>query len=177
MYRLCQSRGLLLSDTGSGLFVGRLTPDTKEKINFIEGACVGIEDIYSVFKTDGLARYYEVNSQYPTTDSATVAIPFPFPVTNRFNSNDYNSADLNSIATLIACREIGEAFKVYIILNETKALKSGDFAVVKSEDAFIYEETDFVIESVTRGVDKTSLVLTLPCAYTGVIPESLPLCS
>jgi len=176
MFRLCQSAGLLLHDTGSGLFVGRLDSSTKEKINFMDGECVGINEIYSEFKTDGLARYYEVNSQYPATDSATVQIPFPFPVTKRFNSNDYNAADLTNVATLIACKEIGEAFKVYISLNENKAVKSGDFAIVKNEAIFLSEETEFVIEQVIRGVDSTTLVLTLPCAYTGVIPESLPMC-
>lgn len=176
MFRLCQSAGLLLHDTGSGLFVGRLDSSTKEKINFMDGECVGINEIYSEFKTDGLARYYEVNSQYPATDSATVQIPFPFPVTKRFNSNDYNAADLTNVATLIACKEIGEAFKVYISLNENKTVKSGDFAIVKNEAIFLSEETEFVIEQVIRGVDSTTLVLTLPCAYTGVIPESLPMC-
>jgi hypothetical protein len=176
MFRLCQSAGLLLHDTGSGLFVGRLDSGTKEKINFIDGACVGISEIYSEFKTDGLARYYEVNSQYPATDSATVQIPFPYPITKRFNSNDFNAASLSAAASLIACKEIGEAFKVYITLNENKAVKSGDFAVVKNEDIFIEEESEFVIEQVIRKVDTTSLILTLPCAYTGEIPEQLPLC-
>lgn len=177
MFRLCQSSGLLLHDTGAGLFVGRLGDGTKEKINFIDGACVGVDEIYSEFKTDGLARYYEVNSQYPATDTATVQIPFPFPVTKRFNSNDYNAANLANVASLIACKEIGDAFKVYITLNENKAVKSGDFSVVKNEAIFLSEETEFVIEQVIRGVDSTALILTLPCAYTGVIPESLPMCS
>ena len=177
MYRLCRSGGLLLNDTGAGLFVGRLDEGTKEKINFIDGACVGIDEIYSDFKTDGLARYYEVNSQYPTTDTATVQIPFPFPITKRFNSNDYNAANLERIATLMACDEIGKAFKVYITLNEERAIKSGDFAILKNEDVYINEETDFVIEQVIRQVDSTKLILTLPCAYTGVIPDSLPLCN
>ena len=176
MYRLCRSGGLLLNDTGAGLFVGRLDGETKEKINFIDGECVGIDEIYSQFKTDGLARYYEVNSQYPTTDSATVQIPFPYPITKRFNSNDFNAANLERLAALTACDEIGKAFKVYITLNEDKPIKSGDFAVIKNEDVYIYEETDFVVEQVIRQIDSTALVLTLPCAYTGVIPDSLPLC-
>lgn len=176
MFRLCKSAGLLLHDTGAGLFVGRLNGDTKEKINFIDGECVGIDEIYSEFKTDGLARYYEVNSQYPTTESATVQIPFPYPIIKRFNSNDFNAANLSTAATLIACDEIGKAFKVYITLNENKPLKSGDFATVLNEDAFIYEETDFTIEQIIRTVDSTALILTLPCAYTGVIPDNLPLC-
>ena len=177
MFRLCKAKGLLLTDTGDGLFVGRLTDDKKEKINFIESECKGIASIHSEFKTDGLGRYYELNSQYPTTDSATVAIPFPLPVTKRVESNDFNSRDLENIATRYACDEIGKAFKTYITLNETMALKSGNLVVVQSESAFIDEETTFVIETVIQDEsDKTQIVLTLPCKYTGVIPDKLPLC-
>lgn len=177
MFRLCQSKGLLLQDTGDGLFVGRLNTDVKEKINFIEGEATGIAQINSQFITDGLARYYEVNSQYPQTASATVQIPFPFPITKRFNSNDFNASDLPTIAARIACQEIGKAFKVNVVLNENKPLKSGNIAVVKSASAYIKEETDFVIESVIWRNNNTHVSLTLPCAYTGIIPETLPLCS
>lgn len=176
MYRLCKSKGLLLTDTGDGLFVGRLTSDEKEKINFIENECVGVQSIKPIFKTDGLARYYEVNSQYPKSESATVTIPFPRPITKRFNSNDYNADNLETVASQIACKEIGEAFKIQILLNETKGLKSGDLAILKWDSVYITEETEFVIESSVRKVDSTFIILTLPCAYTGEIPEKLPLC-
>lgn len=178
MSRLCLSRGLLLDDKGNGLFVGRFNPNTAEKINFIEGDCIGVKSIRAEFKTDGLARYYEVNSQYPKTESVTVQIPFPIPIIKRFNSNDYNSEDLQSIATKIACKAIGDAFKLRIVLNEYLAVKKGDFVIVKYPSAKIYKETDFVIEDIIpKAPDETYLILTLPCAYTGIIPEELPLCS
>lgn len=177
MYRLCQSRGLLLNDTGDGLFVGKLKTDGKEKINFVENECTGANSVVSFFNTDGLARYYEVNSQYPQTMSETVAIPFPRPITKRYNSNDFNAENLKTTASQIACRDIGNHFKVKITLNENKNLKSGDISIVKWSSAYIHEETEFVIESVVRNVDLTQITLTLPCAYTGEIPESLPLCS
>lgn len=177
MYRLCQSRGLLLNDTGDGLFVGKLKTDEKEKINFVENECTGVNSVVSFFNTDGLARYYEVNSQYPQTMSETVAIPFPRPITKRYNSNDFNAENLKTTAAQIACRDIGNHFKVKITLNENKNLKSGDISIVKWSSAYIHEETEFVIESVVRNVDLTQITLTLPCAYTGEIPESLPLCS
>ena len=177
MYRLCKSKGLLLTDTGDGLFVGKLTIEEQEKINFIEGECTGIKSIKSNFKTDGLARYYEVNSQYPTTKSETVTIPFPRPITKRFNSNDFNADGLLSLATQIACKDIGEHFKVTIILNEHKQLKSGNLTVIKWSSAFIFDEADFIIEKIIRELDKTTISLTLPCVYTGEIPETLPLCS
>lgn len=177
MYRLCKSKGLLLTDTGDGLFVGKLAIEEQEKINFIEGECTGVKSINSRFQTDGLARYYEVNSQYPTSKSETVTIPFPRPITKRFNSNDYNADGLQTLASQIACKDIGEHFKVTIILNEHKRLKSGNLSVIKWDSAFIFEETDFIIEKIIREVDNTKIFLTLPCVYTGEIPETLPLCS
>ena len=176
MYRLCQSKGLLLTDTGDGLFVGKLDTEKQEKINFIENECLGVLSVKSRFYTDGLARYYEVNSQYPKSMSATVTVPFPRPITKRFNSNDYNADNLAAIAAQIACKEIGEHFKVFIIINEQKELKSGNLTIVQWESAYINEETEFIIESVIKKVDYTQITLTLPCAYTGQIPEKLPIC-
>lgn len=176
MYRLCQSKGLLLTDTGDGLFVGKLDTEKQEKINFIENECLGVLSVKSRFYTDGLARYYEVNSQYPKSMSATVTVPFPRPITKRFNSNDYNADNLAVIAAQIACKEIGEHFKVFININEQKELKSGNLTIVQWESAYINEETEFIIESVIKKVDYTQITLTLPCAYTGQIPEKLPLC-
>lgn len=176
MYRLCQSKGLLLTDTGDGLFVGKLDTEKQEKINFIENECLGVLSVKSRFYTDGLARYYEVNSQYPKSMSATVTVPFPRPITKRFNSNDYNADNLAAIAAQIACKEIGEHFKVFIIINEQKEFKSGNLTIVQWESAYINEETEFIIESVVKKVDYTQITLTLPCAYTGQIPEKLPLC-
>jgi len=176
MYRLCQSKGLLLTDTGDGLFVGKLDTEKQEKINFIENECLGVLSVKSRFYTDGLARYYEVNSQYPKSMSATATVPFPRPITKRFNSNDYNADNLAAIAAQIACKEIGEHFKVFININEQKELKSGNLTIVQWESAYINEETEFIIESVIKKVDYTQITLTLPCAYTGQIPEKLPLC-
>lgn len=176
--RICHSRGLLLTDTGDGLFIGRYNPDTAEKINLIDGICLGLEEIHANFQTVGLGRYYEINSQYPTTDTATVQIPFPVPITKRFDSNDFNALDLTSVAQKIACREIGEHFKINCLLSVNYPLKSGDFAILQNKKIKIDKETDFIIESVVRKhPDATILTLTLPCAYTFEIPEELPLCS
>lgn len=177
MARICRSRGLLLTDTGNGLFVGRFKGNESEKLNLIAGACLGVKSIRVAFTGDGLARYYEANSQYPEAASATVQIPFPIPIIKRFNSNDLNSKDLSSIASRLACSDIGEHFKVYVLLSENKQLKSGDFAILQNAKVKIEKETEFVIERVERKhPDSTLLVLTLPCAYTFSIPDSLPLC-
>ena len=177
MKRICHSRGLMITDTGDGLFIGRYNPNTEEKFNLIDGECLGVKEIRAEFITVGLARYYELNSQYPSTDTATVQIPFPVPITKRYDSNDYNAQSLKATGQRIACTEIGKAFKVYVLLSEDLRLKSGDFAVIKNPKIKIYEEMDWVIESVERRhPDETFLTLTLPCAYTYEIPESLPLC-
>lgn len=178
MKRICDSRGLLLTDTGDGLFVGRFKPDTEEKLNLIDGECLGVEEIKGYFITDGLARYYELNSQYPETASATVQIPFPVPIVKRFNSNDYNSSDLSTTAARIACTEIGKHFKVHAVISEHYHIKCGGFAIIKNPKIKIYKETEFVIENVIRkNLGITDITLTLPCAYTFEIPKELPLCS
>lgn len=177
MKRICHSRGLLLTDTGNGLFIGRFKPNTAEKLNLIDGECLGLEEIRGEFITVGLGRYYEINSQYPVIDTATVQIPFPVPITKRYDSNDYNSRDLKTIGERIACIEIGKHFKISALLSDNRYLKSGDFAIVKNSKININKETDFVIESVERRhPDATFLILTLPCAYTFEIPKELPLC-
>lgn len=177
MNRICISRGLLLTDTGDGLFVGRYNPDTQEKINLLSSECTGLDSMYWEGTGDGLARYYEINSQYPEVASATIQIPFPLPIIKRFNSNDFNAKDLPTIGNNIACREIGKHFKLTAVLNELYDIKSGSFAIVKNPDVGIEEETEFVVSSVYRKhPNQTVLQMTLPCAYTYQLPEKLPLC-
>lgn len=178
MKRICRSRGLLITDTGNGLFIGRFKPNTEEKLNLIDGECLGLEEIHAAFITVGLGRYYEVNSQYPSSDSATVQIPFPVPITKRFDSNDFNALDLSSVARRIACSSIGEHFKITCLLSVNLKVKSGDFVILQNKKIKIEKETDFIIENVIRKhPDATILTLVLPCAYTFEIPEELPLCS
>ena len=179
LLRLKKRNALVLfsPDTGNGLFIGRYEPNTEEKINLIDGVCLGVEEIRGNFSTVGLGRYYEVNSQYPTTDSATVQIPFPVPITKRYNSDDFNALNLEDVAKRTACKEIGEHFKLTYLLSENYPLKAGNFAVVQNKKLKINDETDFIIESVVRKhPDATILTLVLPCAYTFEIPEALPLC-
>lgn len=177
MTRVCDSRGLLIQDTGDGLFVGRFKANTEEKLNLIDGACLGLKNIRLLFNGNNLARYYELNSQYPEPASYTVQIPFPIPIISRKNSNDYNASDLPSITKMIACQEIGKHLTLTAILSENKNIKAGSFAIVKNEKIKINKETDFVIKQVERRhPDLTIIIMTLPCAYTFEIPEELPLC-
>lgn len=177
MTRVCDSRGLLIQDTGDGLFVGRFKANTEEKLNLIDGACLGLKNIRLLFNGNNLARYYELNSQYPEPASYTVQIPFPIPIISRKNSNDYNASDLPSITKMIACQEIGKHLTLTAILSENKNIKAGSFAIVKNKKIKINKETDFVIKQVERRhPDLTIIIMTLPCAYTFEIPEELPLC-
>lgn len=178
MYRICSSRGLILHDTGTALKVFKLNAEILEKINFIEGECIGINSIRTDFIGDNLARYYEVNSQYPLTGSTVVTTPYPMPITKRLNSNDLNAKNIEEIAQRLACREIGKHFSLNIELTDNFSIKSGDIAVVKQTAVQIPAETDFVIEQAIRiNPDIMSLTLTLPCVYTGILPETLPLCN
>ncbi len=177
MQRICDSRGLILTDTGDGLFVGRFKADTQEKLNLIDGECLGVQKINARFSTVGLARYYELNSQYPKTDTAIVTTPLPLPITKRINSNDFNAMDLETAANRTACREIGEHYKVAAEISENLNIKSGSFAVIKNPKIGIKTEMDFVIENVERKHPDTTIIeMTLPCAYTFEMPASLPLC-
>ena len=177
MTRVCDSRGLLIQDTGDGLFIGRFKANTEEKLNLIDGECLGLKNIRLLFNGNNLARYYELNSQYPEPASYTVQIPFPIPIISRKNSNDYNASDLPSITKMIACQEIGKHLTLTAILSENKNIKAGSFAIVKNEKIKINKETDFVIKQVERRhPDLTVIIMTLPCAYTFEIPEELPLC-
>ena len=177
MQRICDSRGLILTDTGDGLFVGRFKANTQEKLNLIDGECLGTLKINARFSTVGLARYYELNSQYPNTDTAVVTTPLPLPITKRINSNDFNAMDLETAANRMACREIGKHFKVAAEISENLSIKSGSFAVIKNPKIGIKTEMDFVIENVERKhPDTTFIEMTLPCAYTFEMPAALPLC-
>ena len=177
MNRLCESRGLVLNDTGNGLKVFRLNTNLEEKINFIEGQCVGVRSVKADFRGENLARYYEINSQYPVTNSVIVTTPFPVPITKRFNSDDINSNNIEETARRIVCKEIAKHFPVEIELSDNFSIKSGEIATVKQTDSLIENETDFVIKEVLRlNPDTLKLTLSLPCAYTGIMPETLPLC-
>ena len=177
MQRICNSRGLILTDTGDGLFVGRFKANTQEKLNLIDGECLGVKKINARFSTVGLARYYELNSQYPKTDTAIVTTPLPLPITKRINSNDFNAMDLETAANRQACKEIGSHFTVAAEISENLNIKSGSFAVIKNAKIGINSEMDFVIENIERKhPDMTIIEMTLPCAYTFEMPASLPLC-
>ncbi len=176
IYRILASRGLTLIDAGCSLKVIKLNPENPEKINFIEGECIGVKLIRADFIGDNLARYYEVNSGYPENASAVITTPITTPVTKRLESDDINAKDIQSSAERIVCKELGKHYNIYIELADNFSVAEGEIAIIKYPSILINNETDFVIKKVVRTKpDILQLFLTLPCVYTGIMPETLPL--
>lgn len=174
--RIANSRGLLVDDDGQKLKVGRIK-DSDPVLSLIEGAAVGVYDWTSQFQTDNLGRYYLVYTQNPTGASAVAEIPFDLPITKSQEVFDAYGSDLQNNADWFACRSIGEAFKVELAVNDFLGLQKGQIVVIQSPSCKIYEETKMIVEEMYEdSKDGNSIVFTLPCAYTGQIPESLPLC-
>lgn len=174
--RLASSRGLIVDDDGTKLYVGAIS-EKDIKMSFIEGETVGVTDWKSVFTTEELARYYVAMTQYPEPACAVAEIPFNLPVTKRIPDEDAYSGNLEDFARWYACRRIGDAFKVQLKVNDFFNLKKGDFVYLQSPSCYIFEETKMIVEDFEQdSEDGNTIILTLPCAYTGDIPERLPLC-
>lgn len=174
--RLASSRGFIVDDDGAKLYVGTIK-DEDVKMSFIEGETVGVTDWQAAFSTDSLARYYVALSQYPEPSHAVAEIPYNLPVTKRVPADDTYSGSLADFARWTACRSIGDAIKVKLAVNDFFNLKKGDFVYLQSPSCYIFEETKMIVEEFEQDGNKGNfIILTLPCAYTGVIPESLPLC-
>ena len=174
--RIASSRGFIIDDDGTKLYVGTIQ-DNEAKMSFVEGEAVGVTDWKAEFLTEDLARYYVALTQYPEPAQATAQIPYDLPVTKRVPADDAYSGSLAEFANWYACRSIGNAIKFKLSVNDFFNLKKGDFVYLKSPSCYLFEETKVIVEEFEQDGDKgNSIVLTLPCAYTGVIPESLPLC-
>ena len=174
--RIASSFGLIVQDTGNGLFVGTIQ-EQKPKMSFIEGEAVGVYEWRSQINTDGLCRYYVRHTQYPEPATASAQIPLKLPLTDRRAKEDSFAGSLEDCAVWAACRAIGEAYKIMLGINDDLELQKGDFVIVKSETCSIFKETTFIVEDIYMdNLKGIMLVLTLPCAYTGIIPAELPLC-
>lgn len=174
--RIASSRGLIIDDDGTKLYVGTIKDDDV-KMSFIEGETVGVTSWRSEFKTEGLARYYVALTQFPEPACAVSEIPYNLPVTKRILEEDVYSGGLQDFTDWYACRQIGDAFKVKLEVNDFFNLKKGNIVLVKSPSCYIFEETKMIVEDFEQDSKSGNvMVLTLPCAYTGVIPETLPLC-
>lgn len=174
--RIANARGLIVDDDGQKLKIGRIK-DSEPVMSIIEGSAVGVYNWQASFQTDNLGRYYLVYSQNPVGASAVAEIPFDLPITKSMEVFDAYDGDLQNNANMFACRSIGEAFKIELDVNDFLGLEKGQMVIVQSPSCKIYEETKMIVEEMFEdSVNGNSIVLTLPCAYTGQIPESLPLC-
>ena len=174
--RLASSRGFIVDDDGTKLYIGTIQ-DEDVVMSFIEGETIGVTDWQANFSTENLARYYVALSQYPEPSQAVAEIPYDLPITKRILADDTYSGSLGDYARWTACRSIGDAIKVKLAVNDFFNLKKGDFVYLQSPSCYIFEETKMIVEEFEQDGDKGNfIILTLPCAYTGVIPESLPLC-
>lgn len=176
MVRIASSRGFIIDDDGTKLHVKTIR-DNDAKMSFLEGDTVGVTDWKAEFSTDELARYYVALTQYPEPAQAIAEIPYDLPVTKRIKADDAYSGSLDEFANWYACRSIGDAIKIKLSVNDFFNLQKGDFVYLLSPSCYIFEETKMIVEEFEQDGDNgNSITLTLPCAYTGVIPESLPLC-
>lgn len=174
--RVCNSRRIAIKDTGDGLFIGKIDTSADVKLNLIDNASIGIKFGSSRFLTVGLARNYETNTQFPTVASTSAATPLCFPILKRYNSADYNGEDV-STAGKIASKELGDSFYVDYGLSADLPIRAGSVAMVRDARLLITEETEFIVETVERQNNRTTLLhLVLPCKYTGEIPKELPAC-
>ncbi len=174
--RIASSRGFIVDDDGTKLYVGSIS-DKDVKMSFIEGVTIGVTDWKADFTTEELARYYVAMTQYPEPEYAVAEIPFNLPITKRIPDDDVFTGSLADFAKWYACRRIGDAFKVELKVNDFFNLKKGDFVYIQSPSCYIFEETKMIVEDFEQDSENgNTIVFTLPCAYTGEIPESLPLC-
>lgn len=174
--RIAGSRGLIIDDDGTKLYVGTIQ-DKDVKMSFLEGETVGVTGWKSAFSTENLARYYVAMTQYPEPDCVVVEIPYDLPITKRIPNEDAFSGSLADFANWKACRYIGDAFKVELEVNDFFNLNKGDFVYIKSPSCYLFEETKMIVEDFEQdSMEGNKIILTLPCAYTGVIPQELPLC-
>jgi hypothetical protein len=175
--RLCSSRGLLVQDTGTNeISIGTIN-NTKSKLSAVYGQN-SIANWMPIYNYDNLARYYEIYSQFNTNAKELVTLEqIKLPITKRIVNNEINEGILKNYAYWIVGREIGKAVKVQIeFLNNTNNLNVGDYISLKNELIGFEEPTDLIIEKIiTNYPHKITMVLTLPCAYNGIMPTILPM--
>ena len=183
--RLCNSRGLLVQDLGDGtIHIGSVDKNKNSKYSFILGETT-IYNWLPIYNYDNLARYYEIYSQFNTNSKELITLEtIKLPITKRIINNEINEGILQEYGKWIVCREIGKAIKVQIDINinanantdkNLNNLNIGDIVGIQNKLIGFKEETEMLIENkIVNYSHKITLILTLPCAYNGVIPNELP---
>lgn len=178
--RLCNSRGLLVKDTGANkieiirLEQNKANIKPKHSVIFGESTIINWLPIYNY---DNLARYYEIYSQFNTNSKELITFEaIKLPITKRIINNEINSGLLKSYGIWIICREIEKAVKLQIEINGSQEeLEVGNLISAENNQIGLEQPTDMIIEKIiTNYPNKTTIILTLPCAYTGILPGKLP---
>jgi hypothetical protein len=179
--RLCNSRGLLVQDTGTNeIIIGTLANNNKSKLSIIYGQS-SIANWFPIYNYDNLARYYEVYSQFNTNSKELTTLEqIKLPITKRIINNEINEGILKNYGNWIVCREIGKAVKIQIEFindNNIKDIDVGNYLSLQNEFIGFKESTDIIIEKIITSYpyNKTTMILTLPCSYNGIIPTTLPM--
>jgi len=188
--RLCNSRGLLVRDLGNGtISIGTIgnnitntnnktnnNKTTKSKYSFILGNST-ISNWLPLYNYDNLARYYEVYSQFNTNSKELIVFEsIKLPITKRIINNEINEGIISNYANWLICREIGKAIKVQVEINgNLQEVNTGDYVNIQNTKIGFKSETQMLLEHKTINYpNKTILTLTLPCAYNGILPDTLP---
>ena len=188
--RLCNSRGLLVRDLGNGtISIGTIgnnatntnsttnnNKTTQSKYSFILGNST-ITNWLPLYNYDNLARYYEIYSQFNTNSKELIVFEaIKLPITKRIINNEINEGILSNYANWLICREIGKAIKVQIEINgNLSEINTGDYVNIQNNKIGFKSETQMLIENkIINYPNKTILTLTLPCAYNGTLPDTLP---
>ena len=101
------------------------------------------------------------------------------PITKRIINNEINEGILKEYGNWIVCREIGKAIKLQIDINGSsnkniKELNVGDTINIQNKLMGFEKETEMLVETkIVNYPNKISLILTLPCAYNGIVPDKL----
>ena len=190
--RLCNLRGLVVQDNGNGtICIGSINKNTNtttaekernqnSKYSFILSD-TSICNWLPIYNYDNLARYYEIYSQFNTNSKELITLEaIKLPITKRIINNEINEGILKEYGNWIVCREIGKAIKLQLDINGSsnksiKELNVGDTINIQNKLIGFEKETEMLIETkIVNYPDKTSLILTLPCAYNGIVPDKLP---
>lgn len=172
--RITSARGYMLTDTGGTLYVGKIK-ETEAKISFNEGEAVGVTSWKSIGNSTGLCRYYEIHTQHPEPTVACAVVPIEYPTICRGIKPDSADGTLQEYTNWYACRCIGKAYKYELCINDNLPIYAGDFVNFKSESCNVFDSQKMIIEDKRANYPVGNIItLTLPCAYTGIIPKELP---
>lgn len=172
--RLCNSRGLLVQDCGDFLNITKII-NNKSKANFIYGDN-NITSWLPIYNYDNLARYYEFYSQFNNNYKELITFDLiKLPITKRIINKDLTEGITIDYGKWFICRELGKAIQIQINVINNINLKVGDYVDIQNINIGFEKQTTLIIDKININYPNiTTLILTLPCAYSGILPDCLP---